>query len=144
MARNTASGWERPDGITALQAVAGTLGETSPTATRAGWPGSPRSPSTHSGSAGARTTTSGAAEASTVPRSVWILPKSLTTTCTSTPRALPHVLVTLSTSAFRFWSDHTMIVVAEAAAALCAPYYLLGHFLKSLLYRLFAWSTRRA
>ena len=36
MACNTASGSERPVGITALHAVAGTLGETSPRASKAG------------------------------------------------------------------------------------------------------------
>src|ERR1700694_3641187 len=61
MACSTASGSERPLGITALHAVAGTLGETSPIASKAGCPGSPRRPRTHSGSGGASTTTSGAA-----------------------------------------------------------------------------------
>src|SRR5436190_1420229 len=59
----------------------------------------------------------GAPLVATVFRLSRIDPKSLTTTLTSTPRVLPQALVTLSTSAFLFWSVHTTIVVAWLAAA---------------------------
>src|SRR5436190_5575966 len=65
----------------------------------------------------APTITSGASLVATVFRLSRIDPKSLTTTLTSTPRVLPQALVTLSTSAFLFWSVHTTIVVAWLAAA---------------------------